>query len=204
MTIGTTGLVAVILAGGQSRRMGGGDKGLLPLGAGTVISAVIDRITPQVGAVAINANGDPARFRNFGLPVLPDSLPGYPGPLVGILAALDWALGKNAGWVVTTPSDTPFVPCDLVTRLLAEAEGRGIVIAATGPQIHPTCGLWSVGLRDDLAATLGRGERKVRDFTDRHHAAIATFDAGPLNFGQPDPFFNINTPADLAQAQGWL
>lgn len=198
MTIGTKDLVGVILAGGQSRRMGGGDKGLLPLGASTVIGHVIDRIVPQVGHMAINANGDPARFLTYGLPILPDSLPGFPGPLAGILAALDWALSRGADWVVTVPSDTPFVPRDFVARLMA-AQTAPVVIAATGDRIHPTCGLWSVTLRDDLAATLGRGERKVRDFTDRYGATIASFADDP-----PDPFFNINTPADLARAQGWL
>ena len=190
--------VGVILAGGQSSRMGGGDKGLLALGSGTVIGLVIGRIAPQTGALAINANGDPARFTGLGLPILPDRQPGHPGPLAGILAAMDWALTQHTDWVITVPSDTPFVPHDLVARLLATQTGP-VVIAATGDRIHPTCGLWSVGLRDDLAATLARGERKVRDFTDRHGAAIAAFDPG-----QPDPFFNINTPADLALAQGWL
>ncbi len=198
MTIGTTGPVAVILAGGQSRRMGGGDKGLLRLGSDTVIGSVIECLSSQVSALAINANGDPARFSTYGLPVLPDSLPGFPGPLAGILAALDWALSRGAVWVVTVPSDTPFVPRDLVALLIA-AQTAPVVIAATGDRIHPTCGLWSVGLRDDLAATLDRGERKVQDFTDRHGAAVVSFPPGP-----PDPFFNINTPADLAQAQGWL
>lgn len=197
MTIGTRGPVAVILAGGQSSRMGGGDKGLLPLGSGTVLGAVLDRIAPQVSALAINANGDPARFLTFGLPVLPDSLPGFPGPLAGILAAVDWALGQNAERVVTVPSDTPFVPRDLVAGLMA-AQTASVVIAATEARIHPTCGLWSVDLRDDLAATLSRGELKVRDFTNRHQAVVVAFDPGP-----PDPFFNINTPADLAQARAW-
>lgn len=192
--------VAVILAGGLSSRMGGGDKGLLLLGAGTVIGAVIDRTRPQVRALAINANGDPGRFARFGLQVLPDEVAGFPGPLAGVLAALDWALGQGAGWVLTVPSDTPFVPRDLVPRLFLAAEGGApVMIVATETRMHPTCGLWSTNLRDDLAATLARGERKVRDFTDRHGAKIVAFDPGP-----PDPFFNINTPADLAQAQGWL
>lgn len=177
--------------------MGGGDKGLLRFGAGTVLAAVIDRIAPQVGPLAINANGDAARFLVYGLPVLPDPVPGFPGPLAGVLAAMDWAIGHGAAWVVTVPSDTPFVPRDLLARLLA-AQTASVVIASTGDRIHPTCGLWSVGLRDDLAATLERGDRKVRDFTERHGAGIVAFDPGP-----PDPFFNINTPADLAQARVW-
>ncbi len=202
MTIsaGPSAPLGVILAGGLSSRMGGGDKGLMPLGQGTVLSAVIDRIMPQVAGLAINANGDPARFAGFGLPVLPDPLPGFPGPLAGVLAALDWALVQGAGAVVTVASDTPFLPCDLVPRLLWGAEGGApVVIAATGDRLHTTCAVWSVTLRDDLAATLARGGRKVRDFTDRHGAAVVRFAPGP-----PDPFFNINTPPDLAIAEGWL
>ena len=200
MTIGTARPGVVILAGGQSRRMGGGDKGLLPLGAGTVIGQVIGRMAPQVGRMAINANGGAARFAAYGLPVLPDSLPGFPGPLAGVLAALDWAILQGAEWVVTVPSDTPFLPADLVARLvIAAKEDAPIAIAATEDRVHPTCGLWSVRLRDDLAATLHKDQRKLRDFTDRHRAVTVSFKPGP-----PDPFFNINTPADLAQAKAWL
>jgi molybdenum cofactor guanylyltransferase len=197
MTIDPKRLPGVILAGGLSSRMGGGDKGLLPLGQGTVLDAVLGRIGPQLGPLAINANGDPARFARFGLPMLPDGLPGFLGPLAGVLAAMDWALAQRAEWVVTVPSDTPFLPPDLVARL--SEPGASVVIAATDDRLHPTCALWSVTLRDDLAQTLARGERKVRDFTNRHGAAVVSFGPGP-----PDPFFNINTPADLAQAQGWL
>lgn len=200
MAIDQTALAAVILAGGLSSRMGGGDKGLLPLGSGTVLQAVIDRIAPQVGRLAINANGDPGRFVRFGAVVLPDGLAGFPGPLAGILAAMDWAASQGATWVVTVPSDTPFVPFDLVSQLVWAAKGGApVVIAATGNRLHPTCGLWPVQLRDDLAATLARAERRVRDFADRHGAAVVSFPPGP-----PDPFFNINTPADLALAAGWL
>ena len=200
MAIGRGEIAAVILAGGQSRRMGGGDKGLLPFGAATVIGQVIARLSPQVGRMAINANGDPARFAEYGLPVLPDSLPGHPGPLAGILAALDWACAQGADWVVTVPSDTPFLPTDLVERLaIAAKEDAPIAIASTKDRIHPTCGLWSVRLREDLAGTLNREERKLRDFTDRHSAVTVSFPPGP-----PDPFFNINTPADLAQAKALL
>lgn len=196
MTIDAKRLPGMILAGGQSSRMGGGDKGLLALGSGTVIGAVLGRIAPQLGPLAINANGDPARFSRFGLPVLPDSLPGFLGPLAGILAAMDWAAGQSAEWVVTVPSDTPFLPRDLVARLCEAA--APLVIGATGDRLHPTCALWNISRRDDLAAALARGERKVRAITARHQAAVVSFDPGP-----PDPFFNINTPGDFLMAEGW-
>ncbi len=177
--------------------MGGGDKGLLPFGPGSVLSTVIARFEPQVAALAINANGDPERFGAFGLSVLPDGVPGFPGPLAGVLAAMDWAFGQGAFHVVTVPSDAPFLPCDLVPRLLlADA---ALAVAATAGRLHPTAALWSVDLRVDMAATLARGERRVRDFTDRHNATVVDFPAGP-----PDPFLNINTPADLDAARGWL
>lgn len=197
MTIDAKQLPGMILAGGQSSRMGGGDKGLLALGSGTVISSVLGRIAPQLGPLAINANGDPARFGRFGLPVLPDRLPGFLGPLAGILSAMDWAAGQGAEWVVTVPSDTPFLPRDLVARLCGVA--APVAIAATGHRMHPASALWSVGLRNDLAGALARGERKVRDFAARHQAAVISFDPGP-----PDPFFNINTPGDLLLAEGWV
>jgi molybdopterin-guanine dinucleotide biosynthesis protein A len=190
----------VILAGGRSSRMGGGDKTLLPLGSGTVLSAIIARFAPQVGELAINANGDPGRFAGHRVPVIADSVGDFPGPLAGILAAMDWARDLGLPWVVTVPGDTPFLPCDLVPRLLWAVEGGApVAIAASGGVLHPTAGLWSVALRDDLAGILEREERKVRAFTARHHAAVAEFPATT-----PDPFFNINTSGDLAAAEGWM
>jgi len=191
--------VAVILAGGLATRMGGGDKGLLALGHGCLLDQVIDRLVPQVAGLALNANGDPARFARFGLPVLPDPVPDHPGPLAGVLAAMIWARAQGATHVVTLPADTPFAPCDLVPRLLLAAEGAGMAVASSGSRMHPTCALWPVTLADDLRAALEAGQRRVMDFARQHGAAEAVFDAGP-----PDPFMNINTPADLAQAQGWL
>ncbi|MCB2125525.1 MAG: molybdenum cofactor guanylyltransferase MobA [Rhodobacteraceae bacterium] len=190
----------VILAGGQARRMGGGDKGLLPLGSGRVIDHVIARLAPQCGALAINANGDPARFADFGLPVLADPVPGQPGPLAGILAAMDWAAGHGAGVVVTAASDTPFLPRDLVARLATAATGGGAV--AEGPdeagrvRAHPTFGLWPVALRDRLAEMLAEGERRVGVWATVAGAGRACFPADPV-----DPFFNVNTPEDLATAE---
>ncbi|WP_102109045.1 molybdenum cofactor guanylyltransferase MobA [Oceaniglobus roseus] len=192
--------LGVILAGGLARRMGGGDKGLLPLGHGTILSHVIARLAPQTAALALNANGDPARFAATGLPVLPDPVEGFVGPLGGVLAGLDWAAGQGATHIVTAAADTPFFPCDLVPRLLlaAETEGTPIALAATSEGRHPTFGLWPVALRDDLRAALEGGLRKVVQWTDRHGAATAQFaDAG-------EPFFNVNTPGDLARAEEML
>ncbi len=190
---------AVILAGGMASRMGGGDKGALLLGGQTLLDRIIARIAPQAAALALNANGDAARFASLGLPVLPDPLKGQPGPLAGILAAMHWAAAQGATHVVTVPSDTPFVPCDLIPRLLLAAETAPLAIAASGGRMHPTCALWPTALAEDLRVTLAAGQRKVMDYASRHGAAQAEFGAGP-----PDPFYNINTPADLAQAEGWI
>ena len=206
---------AVILAGGAARRMGGGDKGLLALGRSTVLGQAMGRLAPQVSALALNANGDPARFAALGLPILPDPVEGRPGPLAGVLAAMEWAHGLGAERVLTAAADTPFLPLDLAARL--EAAGAGVVLAATpgegaasaakagaahgaaapggGPLVrHPTFGLWPTALRDDLRAALAGGVRKVVAWTDRHAAAVAAF---------PDEaaFFNVNTPEDLARAR---
>ncbi|WP_417721825.1 molybdenum cofactor guanylyltransferase MobA [Salipiger sp.] len=204
--------LGVILAGGLATRMGGGDKALLSLGGRTLLSRVVERIDPQVAALALNANGDPARFAGYGLPVLPDTLPGFPGPLAGVLAGLDWAAEQGADSIVTVAADTPFFPCDLVPQLLLAAEGRPhlLALAATprdgaalksGGRVnrHPTFGLWPVALRHDLRAALEDGLRKVVLWTDGHGAGEALFPV--LTF---DPFFNVNTPEDLAQAEARL
>ncbi len=186
--------LGVILAGGQATRMGGGDKGLLPLGDGTILSHVIARFEPQVAGLALNANGNPARFEYLGLPVLPDGIAGFAGPLAGVLAGLDWAATQGATHIVTAAADTPFFPCDLVPRLHMAAGEGGIALAASPGGRHPTFGLWPVALRDDLRAALLDGLRKVVLWTDKHGAATAEF---------PDDaaFFNVNTPADLARAE---
>ncbi|HAW47766.1 MAG TPA: molybdenum cofactor guanylyltransferase MobA [Roseovarius sp.] len=199
----------VILAGGQATRMGGGDKGLLPLGEATILDHVLDRLAPQAGALALNANGDATRFARFGLPVLPDPVEGFPGPLAGVLAGLDWAAGNGAEAIVTVAADTPFFPRDLVARFQAAAEGMDhpLVLAATprgaeetksmsrGGQVrHPTFGLWPVALRDDLRAALEGGLRKIVLWTDKHGGCEALFE-------DPDAFFNVNTPGDLDLAQ---
>ena len=193
----------VILAGGLSRRMGGGDKGLLTLGGTTLLNRVIDRIAPQVTDLALNANGNPDRFGMLGLPVLPDPVPGFPGPLAGVLAGLDWAAGLGAETVVTVAADTPFFPQDLVSGLVRESRGMAhpLVLAATLDRAnkrsrHPTFGLWPVALRDDLRNTLATGLRKVVLWTDRHGGREALFSPNGT-----EPFFNVNTPGDLAVAE---
>lgn len=191
----------VILAGGQARRMGGGDKGLLLLGDRPLLSHVVDRLAPQVTGLALNANGPAARFEGFGLPVIPDTVEGFAGPLAGILAAMDWAAGLGADFVVTAAADTPFLPRDLVARLWNAARGMDVplVLAETegpdGRHLHPTFGIWPVALCDELRQALAEGARKVRLWADRNGARFALFPAHPV-----DPFFNINTPEDLERA----
>ncbi|SNR34555.1 molybdenum cofactor guanylyltransferase [Puniceibacterium sediminis] len=186
--------------------MGGGDKGLLELGGQTLLAHVIARAEPQVAGLALNANGVPDRFADLDLPILPDSVAGYPGPLAGVLAGLDWAAERGAESIVTMAADTPFFPCDLVPRLLLASEGMEapLVLAATpdperGQVRHPTFGLWPVSLRDDLRAALGDGVRKVVQWTDRHGGREAVFPVDGF-----DPFFNVNTPEDLARAEAML
>lgn len=199
--------LGVILAGGRATRMGGGDKGLLTLGRATLLARVIERLEPQVAALALNANGDASRFAGYGLPVLPDTAPDHPGPLAGVLAGLDWAAAQGAETIVTAAADTPFFPCDLVPRLLLAAEDMAapLALAATphpkkGLMRQPTFGLWPVSLRDDLRAALASGTRKVVIWTEGHGGREAVFAADQ----GIDPFFNVNTPEDLTRAQAWI
>jgi len=196
--------LGVILAGGQATRMGGGDKGLRLLGGQSLLARVETRLSPQVAGVALNANGDPARFADLGLPVIADSIAGFAGPLAGVLAGLDWAAAQGADTIVTAAADTPFFPCDLVPQLLMASEGmaHSVVLAATpdperGRARHPTFGLWPVALRDDLRRALEGGLRKVVLWTQTHGGREALF---------PDEaaFFNVNTPDDLARAEDML
>ncbi len=207
--------LGVILAGGLATRMGGGDKGLLSLGGQSLLTRVIDRLAPQVAGLALNANGDAARFAGLGLPVVADTIEGFAGPLAGVLAGLDWAAEQGAQAIVTAAADTPFFPTDLVARLMAAAEGQvhPLVLATTpksGDEMlksggkgrvnrHPTFGLWPVALRDDLRAALEAGLRKVVLWTDQHGGREALFEAEPF-----DPFFNVNRPEDLARAEALL
>ena len=188
---------AVILAGGQATRMGGGDKCLRRVGADRLIDIVIARLKPQVGPMVLNANGAPDRFAEFGLPVIADSVSGFVGPLAGVLAGLDWAADQGHDHIVSVAADTPFFPTDLVARL---SEHAPLALAATreGDRIYrqPTFGLWPVSLRDDLRAALNDGLRKVVIWTDGHGAGQAVWDVDGF-----DPFFNINTPEDIEMAQ---
>lgn len=196
-----TEVPGVILAGGKATRMGGGDKGLKVVAGLRLLDRVIARLGPQCDPLAINANGDPARFATFGLPVLPDSLPDHPGPLAGVLAGLDWAAGLGAASIVTVAADTPFFPADLVARLQAAAGPSGLALAASRDEDgklwqHPTFGLWPVALREDLRSALEGGLRKIVLWTEHHGAGVAEFPSDPF-----DPFFNINTPEDIAAAE---
>ncbi|MCR8724921.1 molybdenum cofactor guanylyltransferase MobA [Frigidibacter sp. ROC022] len=188
----------LILAGGRGSRMGGADKAFLTLGGSSLLARVIDRFAPQVDRLALSANGDPARFSGFGLPVLPDPVPGFPGPLAGLLAGLDWAAGAGAETLVTVATDTPFLPPDLVPRLLLAGDG-GPALAATPGGLHPTFALWPVTLAGALRDRLAAGHRRLSDFAAAHGAATASFPDQPF-----DPFLNINTAEDLARAEAML
>lgn len=193
-------LPCVILAGGRARRMGGGDKGLMMIGDRRMIDHVILRITPQCGRLAINANGDAGRWAGLGLPVLPDGVADFPGPLAGVLAGLDWAAGLGATHIISVPADTPFLPPDLVAGLLRAAGPAGCAVAASQNasaewQPHPTCGLWPVDARQDLRAALAGGLRRLGEWAAAQQAGTARFASDPF-----DPFFNVNTPQDVARA----
>jgi molybdopterin-guanine dinucleotide biosynthesis protein A len=195
--------LGVILAGGLARRMGGGDKSLLSLGASSrVLDQVIARLGAQVDQLVLNANGDPARFDEFGLPVVADSLDGFLGPLAGVLAGLDYAAEHGFDHIVSVAADTPFFPTNLVSALETASKHMDVPIALAATKIeggktvrHPTFGLWPVAMRDDLRSALQDGLRKVVLWTDQHGAETHVFESGDI-----DPFFNINTPEDLELA----
>ena len=202
-------VAGVILAGGLSRRMGGGDKALMDLGDRSMLAHVRDRLAPQVGGLALNANGDPARFAEFDLPVIADPIDGFIGPLAGVLAGMRWAQTAQPGarWVVTAATDTPFLPTDLVDRLVVAAGHNEtmIALAKSGDQVHPVFGLWPVCLADDLDEWLSAGHsNKVLHWVDRHPRVDVSF-TGPVVDGiMLDPFFNANTPDDMATATAIL
>lgn len=193
--------VAVVLAGGLARRMGGGDKPLRPIAGRPMLDHVLDALRGQVGLIAINANGEAARFAAWGLPVLADTLPDHPGPLAGILAGLAWAETRGVAWLVSAPGDSPLLPSDYVARLHAarEAAGTPLACAISAGQTHPPCGLWPTSLRADLEQALRAGERKIDRWTARHGIAHADWPTQPI-----DPFFNANAPEDLALAEALL
>ena len=194
-------IIGCILAGGLARRMGGGDKGLIRLEGRPILDHVIERLTPQVERIVLNANGDPARFAPYGLPVVADPVEGFAGPLAGVLAGLRWAEAEapDATHVVTAATDTPFLPRDLVARLIEAAEEAGAELAtvASDGRHHPVFGLWPLAIADDLErAMVDEDLRKVDRFTARYRLAVARFASRPY-----DPFFNANAPDDLAEAE---
>ncbi|MER9674355.1 molybdenum cofactor guanylyltransferase MobA [Mesorhizobium sp. M0208] len=196
-------IAGIILAGGRSSRMGGGDKTLLALGDGTLLDRVVSRLGPQVGPLALNANGDPTRFAATGLPVLADTVKGYAGPLAGILTGLEWASDAACQALVTAAGDTPFLPKDMVERLLAAAYARpgSIAVSCSGGKRHPTFALWPLGLDQALRQFLVEEDnRRVAAFIDRHGFVEVEFPILKFGGAEIDPFFNINTPDDLAQA----
>jgi molybdopterin-guanine dinucleotide biosynthesis protein A len=192
--------LGLILAGGLARRMGGGDKALIRIGGTTILERALERLGPQCVRLIINANGDPARFAQTGLPVVPDSVAEFPGPLAGILAGLDWAAEHtpDVEWMASVPGDCPFLPRDLVARLhqVRAAADLPLACARSGEWRHPVVGLWPVALRHDLRSALVEdGLRKIEVWTARHGVAVAEWPAEPV-----DPFFNVNTPEDVTQA----
>lgn len=195
---------AVVLAGGRSTRMGGSDKSFATLGGRALIAHTLERLTPQVRAIAINANGDPSRFAAFGLPVLADMVSGFPGPLAGLLAGMEWAERIGAQQIVSVPTDSPFIPNDLVSRL-REASDPDLshpVLAASGGRRHPVFGLWPVELAKPLGDFLAKGETyKVSVFADRCGATSVDFPMIMLAGNNVDPFFNVNTLDDLSVAE---
>jgi molybdenum cofactor guanylyltransferase len=197
-------VVGVILAGGLSRRMGGGDKCLRPIGGKPILAHIIERVRPQVAALVLNANGDSARFAPFDLPVAGDVVEGFAGPLAGVLTGMEWARHNAPGckWLASFASDAPFVPRDLVVRLLAavEAQEADLACAASGGQAHPVFGLWRVDLAPALRRALVEEQIfKVDRWTARYRLAQVDFPSAPV-----DPFFNANRPEDLAEAERLL
>jgi len=192
--------LGLVLAGGQARRMGGGDKASLKVGGATILARVLARLQPDCDPILLNANGDPARFARYGLPIVADSVPDFAGPLAGILAGLDWAAENAPGieWLASAPGDCPFLPNDLVPRLHAAriAEKKPLACARSGEWRHPVAGLWPVALREDLRSALAEGLHKIEAWTGRHGVAFAAWPDQPF-----DPFFNVNTPEDLAKAE---
>ena len=194
-------VLGVLLAGGQARRMGGGDKCLRPLAGRPILAHVIERIQPQLDHLVLNANGDPARFGAFDLPVAPDVIEGFAGPLAGVLTGMEWALAEmpDCPWIVTIATDTPFLPADLVAKMGAalKTDGAEMVCAASGGRAHPVFGLWPVALAPALRrAMLDEDIRKVDRFTSRYRLSEVDFPTEPF-----DPFFNTNRPEDLEQAE---
>ena len=193
--------LGLVLAGGLARRMGGGDKALIMIGGAAILNRVMGLLRPACAEIILNANGDPARFARYHLPVIPDSVPDFAGPLAGILAGLDWAAENrpDLAWVASVPGDCPFLPEDLISRLHETRRNAGLPLASarSGDWRHPVVGLWPVALREDLRHALVKESlHKIEAWTARHGVAIAHWPAKPV-----DPFFNVNTPEDTAEAE---
>ncbi|WP_421781134.1 molybdenum cofactor guanylyltransferase MobA [Kiloniella litopenaei] len=204
-----TDVAGVILAGGLARRMGGGDKGLKPLAGESMLARIIKRIQPQVGPLVLNANGDSQRFKKFSLPVAADVVGDNPGPLAGVLTGLEWVAEHSAEieWVVTVPCDAPFIPDDLVERMVFEAIKQDVPLACamSHGRTHPVVGLWSVALRTDLRQAIVQEKmRKVDRWTERHGICHVTFDDVVIGDETIDPFYNANKPDDLSRVEGFL
>lgn len=194
-------VAGVILAGGLSRRMGGGDKTLLTVEGKTLLARIVEQARPQVAALVLNANGDPARFAAYRLPVVADGIPGFAGPLAGILAGLDWARVNLPGcrWLVSIAGDAPLLPGDLTARLLAAVaeQGADIGCARSLGRTHPVFGLWPLALAEDLRkAMLDEDMRKIDAWTARYKVAYADWPGEPV-----DPFTNVNEPEDVVRLE---
>ncbi len=199
-----SGVVGILLAGGRARRMGGGDKCLRRLGGKTLLAHAVARLEPQVGPLVLSANGDAGRFDEYGLTVVADVIEGFAGPLAGILTGLQWARehAPDCPWMVSAPTDTPFLPVDLVAsmKLAVDEIGADLACAMSRGRSHPVVGLWPVRLADELRqALIGEDIRKIDRWTARYRLATAEFPADPV-----DPFFNANRPEDLAEAERLL
>ena len=184
--------------------MGGGDKCLRLLGGRPILAHIIERLKPQVSDIVINANGDASRFARFGLPVVADSVAGFAGPLAGIHAGLEWVKASRPGirYGVTIAADTPFFPLDLVQRFIAELKhGPALVVARSEEGTYPVVGLWPVALAGDIERSLKQGMRKVGGWTEQHGAVEVSFPPVEIGGRPIDPFFNINRPEDLAEAE---
>jgi molybdopterin-guanine dinucleotide biosynthesis protein A len=203
----TEPVVGILLAGGRSSRMGGGDKCLRMLAGKPLLARIIERLAPQVLAMVISANGDSSRFAAFGPPVVADSVPGFAGPLAGVQAALAWVEANRPGirYAVTVATDTPFLPADLVQRFLAARPGApSLLVARSGEGVHPVIGLWPVSLAAALEASLKQGARKAQTWTKDHGAIEVSFPDVEIGGNLLDPFFNINDPDQLAEAEALL
>ncbi len=194
-------IVGVVLAGGRSQRMGGREKALADLAGRPMLAHILARFAPQVSRLALNANGDPARFAAFGLPVIADQIPDFPGPLAGVLAGLRWASGCAATHMATVSSDAPFIPLDLVARLARASAEAGGAVARSAGRVHPVVALWPVGIADRLEQALATGERRVHRWVETEGMRAVDFTSFEIDGRMVDPFLNVNTPEELAEAE---